>query len=362
MTDLDGLSPEDLEKLAKAAEVDPKLVDLDALAKWMDEQKLAKGEITEVEQLMGGTQNVLVKFSRGGQTFVLRRPPAHPRKYSNDTMRREARVLAAIADSNVPHPKLIASCSEEDVLGVSFYLMEAVNGYNVAHGLNEYHSENESARARMGLAMVEAISELANLDYEKLGLGDFGKVDGYLERQVGRWQSHLETFSKYEGYPGPDITGLDEVAAWLTQNMPRMSKPGILHGDYHIANVMFKHDGPELAAVVDWEQCAIGDPLFDLGWLLATWPDENGVTALGLKIEPWSGFPTGPELVDHYGKVNDRDLERVTWYAVLACYKLGIVLEETHARACAGKAPKLIGDMLHTMSLSFMERALTWIN
>ncbi len=343
-------------------EIPQNLVNISKLTKWMDEQKLSNGEIRNVELLGGGTQNILMKFFRGDDVFVLRRPPEHLRKNSNETMRREARVLGAIADSNVPHPRLIASCPEEDILGVSFYLMEAIEGFNIGQGLNEFHTENQSARTRMGLSMVDAISELAKLDYQKLGLNDFGKVEGFLDRQVGRWQSQLDSYSSFEGYPGPDIPGVSDVANWLNENIPSKWQVGIIHGDYHIANVMFQNDSAELAAVVDWELSTIGDPLIDLGWLMATWPNEEGVTPLGIPISPWSGFVNSQELVAHYGRVNDRDLSHIAWYAVLACYKLGIILEGTHGRAFAGKAPKEIGDFLHATTLQLFERALNWIN
>lgn len=342
--------------------IDPKEIDMEKLTKWMDEKKLSSGEITDGEKLVGGTQNILVKFSRGGQSFVLRRPPAFLKKNSNELIRREARVLGALAGSKVPHSRLIASCPEEDVIGVSFYLMEVVEGCNITMGMKAFHREKEAARTRMGLSMVEAISELAKVDYAKVGLGDFGKVDGYLERQVGRWQKQLDSYSTIEGYPGPDIPGLSDVKAWLDEKIPGKWEAGIIHGDYHLANVMFENDSPEVAAAIDWELSTIGDPLIDLGWMMATWPKKDGLLPMGIRIQPWSGFVSSSELVEHYGKVNDRDLTHINWYAVFACYKLGLILEGTHARACGGKAPKAIGEMLHGFTVSLFERAQGWIN
>ncbi|MEQ8612157.1 MAG: phosphotransferase, partial [Parvibaculaceae bacterium] len=120
---------------------------------------------------------------------------------------------------------------------------------------------------------------------------------------------------------------------------------------------MYRHDGPELAAIVDWELTTIGDPLLDLGWLMATWP-EDGARAGAVGVEPWDGFPKVDELVAHYAARTTRDMSHIGWYAVLACYKLGIILEGTHARACAGKAPKETGDMLHASTVGLFERAL----
>lgn len=337
-------------------------IDLVKLTRWMDEKNLTGGDIENLQTLSGGTQNILVRFKRGGRSFVLRRPPTHPRKNSNETIRREARVLAAIADSRVPHPRLIADCPEEDLLGVSFYLMEAVEGFTATDGLKSFHLETPGAGTRMCHSLVEAISELGQLDYQALGLSGFGKPEGFLERQVSRWQRHLDSYSSLEGYKGPNIPGVNDTADWLDRNMPPKQQPGIIHGDYHLGNIMFRNHSPEVAAVVDWELSTIGDPLIDLGWLMATWPVEKGDTAFSTHFPQGFGFLSSEELVSHYGRINSRDLTHMNWYAVLACYKLGIILEGTHARACAGKAPRETGDMLHAMTLQLFERALNWIS
>lgn len=343
------------------AEPDPKLVDLARLSAWMDDVDLPRGPLEEVEQLAGGTQNILVRFSRGGHSYVLRRPPPHLRKNSNETMRREARVLAALAGTDVPHPRFIAGCPETEVLGASFYLMEPVDGFNPTQGLPEFHRSDPALRHRMGLSLVDGIAALGRVDHEAVGLGDFGRPEGYLERQVERWRSQLASYDEFEGYPGPDIPGVDDVASWLEKHRPQQFRPGILHGDYHLANVMYRYDAPELAAIVDWELCTIGDPLLDLGWLLATWPEE-GAPGAAIGVQPWDGFPVAEGLVEHYRGQTDRDLKQIDWYAVLACYKLGIILEGTHARACAGKAPKATGDMLHATTVGLFQRALSRIS
>jgi aminoglycoside phosphotransferase (APT) family kinase protein len=341
--------------------VDPALVDLDVLAAWMDAQGLPRGPITDAELLAGGTQNVLVRFSRGGRSYVLRRPPPHLRPSSNEVLRRESRVLAALAGTDVPHPRFVAACPDETVMrGAVFYLMEPVDGFSPATGLPPLHAGEPAIRHAMGLAAAEALTRLHGVDHVAVGLADFGKPEGFLERQVPRWMSELESYARHDGYPGPDIPGLDRVAAWLDRNRPRRWTPGILHGDYHLANVMYAHDGPRLAAIVDWEMCTIGDPLLDLGWLVATWPDpeQPGPTAA---LASMGGFPTTDEVVAHYADRSARDCAAIDWYVVLACFKLGIVLEGTHARACAGKAPTSTGDLLHAITLGLFARALAII-
>ncbi|RIS53856.1 phosphotransferase, partial [Mycobacteroides abscessus] len=135
-------------------------------------------------------------------------------------------------------------------------------------------------------------------------------------------------------------------------------KPGIMHGDFHLANMMFRNDGPQLAAIVDWEMSTIGDPLLDLGWMLATWPSETDDASLGGALVQAGGLPTPQELVAHYAERTDRDLGAMDWYTVLACFKLGIILEGTYARACAGKAPVAVGDYLHGLTLQLFKRAV----
>ena len=337
------------------------LVDLDRLAEWMDGQGLAGGDIEQVERLGGGTQNILLRFVRGGRAYVLRRPPEHLRENSNETMRREARVLAALADTEVPHPRFIAGCGETDVLGAAFYLMEPIEGFNPTSGLPDLHASDPAVRRTMGLELVDAIAKLGRVDYRAVGLDGFGRVEGYLERQVARWRSQLESYSQLAGYPGPSIPGVERVATWLDDHRPATFQPGVIHGDYHLANVMYCHDGPELAAIVDWELSTIGDPLLDLGWLLATWPEERTPSVATVMVVPWEGFPSSDELVSRYREQSDRDLSSIAWYAVLACYKLGIILEGTHARAFAGKADRATGDMLHAATVGLFERALALI-
>ena len=125
--------------------------------------------------------------------------------------------------------------------------------------------------------MADALAKLGAVDHAAVGLGDYGKPDGFLERQVPRWLSELESYKEFENYPGPDIPGVDDVATWLEQGRPTAWTPGIMHGDYHAANVMFSRTGPEVVAIVDWEMSTIGDPLLDLGWLLATWGQSASV-------------------------------------------------------------------------------------
>lgn len=336
-------------------------VDFEILEAWMDDQGLPPGPIGVVDKLTGGTQNILLRFERGGHRFVLRRPPIHKRANSDETMRREARVLAALKGTQVPHPELIAACPDETLLGAAFYLMQPIDGFNATAGLPELHAGDPKIQREMGFAMTEGIAALAAVDYVAAGLQNFGRPEGFLERQVSRWQHQLESYSEMAGYPGPEIPGVDRIAKWLGANRPARFLPGILHGDYHMANVMFRFDGPALAAIVDWELATVGDPLLDLGALVASWPDNEGKSPLGNTRGPIEGLPTSQELIAHYLARSTRSGDAIDWYVVLACYRLGIILEGTHARACAGRADRNVGNLLHATTVALFERALRYL-
>ncbi len=331
-------------------------VNLEALTAWMDDNGLEAGQLSNLQLLAGGTQNILLRFDRGNQAFVLRRPPPHLRKNSNDTMKREARVLEALSGSAVPHPQFIASCDDEEVIGACFYLMAPVDGFNPANGLPQLHASDPAIRERMGYSYIEGMAALGAIDYKAVGLEGFGKPDGFLERQSGRWMKQLESYAAFDDWTGfKELPDVAKIVSWLDDNLPQEYTPGIIHGDCHLANTMFAHDSAELAAFVDWELATIGDPLIDLGWVMATWADDH--TPVVGDIEPWEGFPNLDELIAHYGKHTARSLDAIAWYGVLACFKLGAILEGTHARATAGKAPKETGDRLHAMTISLFDRA-----
>ena len=333
--------------------------DVSQVAAWMSQQGLGEGPIENVAEITGGTQNIMLRFTRSGREYVFRRGPHHLRPVSNSVILRETRVLRALAGTDVPHAGLIAVCDDPDVLGDAvFYLMEPVDGFNAGAGLPALHACDAGVRHGMGLSMADAAARLGAVDHVAVGLADFGKPEGFLDRQVPRWLSELESYSGFDNYVGPDIGDVDAVAGWLRERHPRHFTPGIMHGDYHAANVMFSPTGSDVVAIVDWEMCTIGDPLLDLGWMLATWYRPGHQPVLPNELMVAGDLATPDELVARYGQNSNRDLSDIDWYAVLACFKLGIILEGSHARAAAGKAPREIGDMLHTATVRLFERAL----
>jgi aminoglycoside phosphotransferase (APT) family kinase protein len=336
--------------------LDPDVVDLAAVQLWGVGAGLPDGPVEEVRRIGGGTQNVVLRLRWAGRDLVLRRPPEHPRASSNSALRREMRVLAALAGTDVPHPRLVAGCTDEDVLGgVVFYLMESVDGINPGDGVEAPYLDDAAARHAAALDTAAALARLAAVDHEAIGLGDTGRPDGFLARQVPRWLEHLASY----GYAEPTLPHVDELARWLTAHQPPDARPGIVHGDYHLNNVLLARDAPRVAAVVDWEMCTIGDPLLDLGWLLVTWPDGRGDPVAGAPLAALGGLPGPDELVARYAELSDRDLSDVGWYTALAGFKFAVVIEGTHARALAGKADPDVGLRLHRAAVAVLERTAT---
>lgn len=332
-------------------------VDLGALERWMDENGLETGAIYSVTQMTGGTQNILLRFKRGEREFIFRRPPLHLRPESNKTMLRESRVLAALANTGVQHPRLIARCNDENVLGAVFYLMEPVAGFNATIAMPQAAAASPAIRHTMGLALIDGLVALAKVDYEAVGLSDFGRLEGFLERQTGRWAAELETYKRFPEWTGrAELGDVAAVGAWLDAHLPARISPGIIHGDYHIGNVLYNENG-NLSAIVDWEMATLGDPLMDLGRLLATWPDGDSAQVLSMRVEPSDGFPTRQEMIEHYRVQSQRDLSDLAWFEILACYKLSILLEGSYARAQAGQADPATGARLHGIAVALLHRA-----
>lgn len=338
------------------------LVDMDRVAGWMDDRGLPGGAIGDVVELAGGTQNLLLRFSRGSRQYVLRHPPAHAKAAGNRTMQREIQVLTALGGTDVPHPRLIAGCNDTAILGAVFYLMEPVEGFCPCTMMPPFHASDPAVRHRMGLSLVEGALALARVDPVKHGLSSLGRVEDFIQRQASRWSRQLLGYHDHEGWPGPQALGdIETISKWLEANLPTTFQPGLMHGDYHLANVMYRLDSGELAAIVDWELASQGDPLLDLGWMLATWPDPDGASCGPEAPQPWQGFPTREELLAHYTSRSHRDLTHLRWYGVLACYKAAILFEGSNARACAGKAPMATGAMLHDKAVRLVERAHSWM-
>lgn len=329
------------------------LVDTDALASWLRGRGM-DGEITEVTPLAGGTQNVVLRVVVDGRRLVLRRPPAHPRPNSDRTIAREITVLSALAGSGVPHPELVAGCTDTSVLGVVFYLMTDVDGLNPGEAVSPAQEASARLRHDGALDVADAAARLGTLDPHAIGLGELQRPGSFLERQVPQWCKHLAGYDEVPGYESGTLPDVDLVADWLERHRPPDAAPGVVHGDLHLNNVMLHRTEPRVAAVIDWEMCTVGDPLLDLGWLMVTWPQEPVGMSAGPALSALGGLPTRAELVAAYADAGGRDTSRIDWYTALAGFKMGIVLEGTQARAAAGQAPAEVGRTLHEHAVGLL--------
>jgi aminoglycoside phosphotransferase (APT) family kinase protein len=330
------------------------------LARWMDERGLpGAGKVVEARFISGGASNEIFEIRRGDTRLALRRPPRVVPEGRNQTMLREYRVLAALADSGVPHTRALAACDDPSVIGACFYLMEYVDGWSCMNLDGWPAPFDADLEARQGLAweLVDAIARLGQVDWRARGLEGFGRPEGFHERQVDRWLAHLARFRFRE------IPGLDAAAAWLRAYRPRGYKPGIIHGDYQFANVMYRHGAPaRLAAIVDWEMSTIGDPLLDLGWAIMTWPDP-GEDRRAAGYVDYTGMPSRAELIERYARVSGLPVDEMDYYVVLARFKMAVVLEGGYARYVQGGAdnPKMrmFGDLVLDMASRAAELART---
>ena len=340
------------------------LVDFGILSEWMDGQGLPGGAFESVRMLAGGTQNVLIRFERGGRRYVLRRGPPHLRAASNDVIRRESRVLAALAGTDVRHPGFIAGCQDETVMGGAvFFLMEPIDGFNQAAGLPPLHAGKRERFAtpwswKQPMPSPSSVEWTTRPSASRTSAARTASSNARWAAGIGSWKPTASS----RAIPARTSPAWRRSPPGSMTHRPASFEPGIMHGDYHLGNVMYAHDSARLAAIVDWEMCTIGDPLLDLGWLLISAAGLLGGGAVANSAAPptlysLGGLPTRDEIVQRYAAGSNRDLSAATWYEVLACFKLGIILEGTHARACAGLAPREIGDRLHATTLSLFAGA-----
>jgi aminoglycoside phosphotransferase (APT) family kinase protein len=346
----------------QTAPVPEPLVDEQRIATWMDEQDLARGEPITVTRITTGHSNEVFRVERGDVVAVLRRPPRTPLSPTAHDMAREFRVLTAFhgaagwnEHAPVPVPDPIALCTDADVIGAPFYLMRVVDGLVVREKVPDALAGDPGVARGCGYALMDALAGIHAFDWQAGGLDDFGRPDGYLERQVSRWLGQLE---KYKTRPLPEV---DEAAAWLADHIPPAQPPGVIHGDYKLDNVMFAPRLPvELVAVVDWEQSTIGDPLVDLGWMVGLWvePGERATLAGGSPFAPDADVPTRRELVERYELKTGRDVSNIVFYCALGLFKLACVMEGSYARYRAGTSDDATFAALEAGVPALAQRAL----
>jgi aminoglycoside phosphotransferase (APT) family kinase protein len=317
-----------------------RLVDEDALADYLAAE-LGPADKYEVERFSGGHSNETLFVTWNDRDLVLRRPPPGETAESAHDVLREHHVMDALQNTEVRVPRTVLACEDRSITGSDFYLMEQVEG-DVLRDEESDRFANPKARQQIGEELVDALAEIHGVDIEAVGLDDFGRPEGFLERQVDRWGKQSDWAFDVTAEER-EVPVIEEVGAWLADNVPEESPTALVHGDYKLDNVLFAPGAaPEIVGIVDWEMSTLGDPLTDLAWLLAYWQDTDDAECAIPELVPTfaerEGYPTKGKLLDRYETATGITFENARFYRALAVYKLADICEMFFRRHLEGNA------------------------
>ncbi|HZU73970.1 MAG TPA: phosphotransferase family protein [Acidimicrobiales bacterium] len=283
------------------------------------------------ELIAGGRSNLTFKVTdSAGRHYVLRRPPiSHVLPTAHD-MGREHRIISALGPTPVPVAPALGYCDDESVNGRPFYVMGHVEGHIVRDQATAEKVLDEQARRTASEDLVDVMAAIHAVDVDAVGLGDLGRKDGYIERQLKRWYGQFR-----QSIEGRDrqVKAVDEVHDFLAARIPAQGPAAIVHGDYRLDNTMLGEDG-RVRAVLDWEICTLGDPMADVGLLMVYWTDpDDSTSALGnLAPTALPGFLRRSDMADRYAATSGRDLSELPFYVAFGYWKLACILEGVYAR------------------------------
>jgi aminoglycoside phosphotransferase (APT) family kinase protein len=305
--------------------------DLAATERYMREHigSLPEGEL-EVRQFPSGASNLTYLVKIGDWEGVLRRPPLGPVPPKAHDMGRESKLLIKLHKAFPLAPKPYFFCEDESVMGAPFYVMERRKGVIVDDSFPEGVEPTEELRRGMSRMVVDTLVELHAVDWQKAGLGDFGRPEGFLERQVKGWTG------RYDKAKTEEIEEVGPLTEWIQKDIPESPPATIVHNDYKLNNLLLNpEDLTEIRAVLDWEMTTIGDPLFDLAVSLSYWVeagDSQELKEVLPTVADTPGFMTRKEFVDYYAQKSGRDLSDMHWYMVFGYFKLAVILQQIYAR------------------------------
>ena len=318
--------------------------ELEALEAWLERAGIASAPVV-VQRIGDGHSNLTYAVSAGGRSVVLRRPPPRPFPPGAYDVLREARILQALAGSDVPVPTVLGVAGEGEAMDVPFYIMEHLEG-EVCTSTLPAGLDDAEQRRRVGEALVDALGALHAVDWRARGLEDLGRPDGFLKRQLTRLPRII---ADADGSLPAEFAELrDELAG----SMPESGPPALLHGDLRLGNVILTRQAPaRIVGVLDWELAAIGDPLADLAYTLATYaaPGEPSHALTELSTATLAdGFPNREELAARYARASGRDVSELPWYEALQLFKLGVLFEYSRRRGEDPyyADPRLVEDLL----------------
>lgn len=309
----------------------------------------------QFDLIAGGRSNLTYRVTDStDRQFVLRRPPlGHVLATAHD-MAREYRIIAAVGSTNVPVPRALGLCNDNEVNGAPFYVMSYVDGV-VLDSAEKAALLDPSLRHAASINLIDVLADLHAVDIDAVGLGDLARRDGYIERQLKRWSAQWENSKTRE------LLAIDEVSRRLAQKIPKQQGVVIAHGDYRFGNCLTDVRTGRIAAVLDWELCTLGDPLADLGYLGVYWSDGPSSALRANDPTPAGGFALYRQLVDRYAEKTGRDVSEVEYYVAFSCWRLAVISEGVYARYLHGAMGDQSGIDLSNMKLGpegLAERAL----
>ena len=306
-------------------------VDVANVTRWLDQHiDGASGPYT-FDLVAGGHSNLTYKVTdTAGAAYVLRRPPLGHLLASAHDMGREHRIISALAPTPVPVAPALGYCADPDVNGAPFYVMAFVDGLVVRDKMTAEARLTPAERRVAGLSLVDTLAAIHAVDPATVGLGDLGRHDGYIARQLKRW------YGQWNAQKTRDLPAVDHVHDELAARIPEQGPATIVHGDYRLDNCMLGGDA-NVAAVLDWEICTLGDPLADAGLLMVYWtgPDDTA-SAWETSASTAAGFPNRAELLERYQQHSGRDVSAISFYVAFAFWKLACILEGVYARYLGG--------------------------
>lgn len=312
-------------------------IDVDRVSAWFAANVPAARSPLTFDLIAGGRSNLTYRVTDAdGTNFALRRPPlSHVLPTAHD-MTREFRVISALGPTTVPVPVTYGLCEDPEVNGRPFYVMEFVDGHIVRDVETARTALDETTRRRAGQSLAETLAALHAVDVDAVGLGDFAKREGYIERQLRRWYEQFKN-STVEGLEPASV--VSEVHDRLAADVPEQVGTAVVHGDYRLDNTVLADDGT-VRAVLDWEICTLGDPLADLGLLMVYWTEatDDSVALVGVTPTTVPGFPTRAEMRSWYEQASGRDVSRLDFYVAFGYWKLACILQGVFARYVGGAA------------------------
>ncbi len=313
----------------------PDGIDAAGVSAWFAEHVPGAELPLSFQLIAGGHSNLTFSVTDDrGERWVLRRPPLGQVLATAHDMAREHRIISALGPTEVPVPPTVGLCTDESVNGAPFYVMEFVDG-RVVRGEQDAAALTPEQRRRAGESLVDVMAAIHSVDVDAVGLGDLGRKEDYIARQLKRWYSQFQASdSQVEG--GLGLPAVHDVHDRLASSIPAQQGAAIVHGDYRLDNCMLAPDG-SVQAVLDWEICTLGDPLADVGLLWVYWSDpDQGAVLPQASPTALEGFPRKAELIERYAATSDRDLSDLGFYVAFGYWKLTCIIAGVYARYAGG--------------------------